>query len=492
MTSPVNSAPDWPSYSATGNPDDILRSTRVAAQFGVKIDSQDGQADGLALTNGSAVGTDASEAVAMAANASMARTHAERTSALPQPHDYLASGQSVSDLVSGKIDIGPIVNLMISKGVKTIHFPCGTYRVATTINLINNVSLSGDGFGTIFSIQMTSGSVVSGVAVSYVRIHDLCFQADVTRTSGEAIFLQDSFENRFWNIIFSNGSGRHWHNIHIAGSNGTHIVRVAGRGGGGDGIWVEGSSKYSQDTYISESGFDGYDSAPLHVSWSSGLYISAMDLLGGKVAGVLLDPDSSKSQEVDGFRGTAVLADSNKGPGWLLGGTGPITEFNITNCWGSTNGYTPGTLNVAGIAAGFVVTNPASNNVVVSSCEFHANTGTGIDFENGTHLSAIGNMVFMNSAGKSGGYPGINVGSNPNFVIIANNMSGAGGEAQNYQSGISQSAQNYGILSSLPTGDTGHYAIFTGNLATGNQTGGFSIPTSTSDPNIVAANNVGF
>lgn len=411
------------------------------------------------------------------AASTMPRTLAERAMSMPQPGDFLSSGQTVAQLISGQIDVGPIMNAMISAGVLTIHLPCGTYKLATQVQLANNVSISGDGACTILSVQTTAGDVISGASVQYTRVHDLTMQADVNRTSGGAITLHNSFENRISDVWFTAGTGAHWTDIYLDGANGTHIDRVSGRGANWDGIIATGTSQRSEDTYVSNSTFDGYGGAPIELAWASGVYLSRLDLLGGKNAGVFVDPASPA--EVDGVRATAVLADSNYGPGWRLDGSGAITEFNVTNCWGSTNG-------IGGNSSGFVALNPAINDLTIASSEFHANTNAGIDIENGNRITISGNMVFMNSLSGSAVAAGINIGANPNFLVVTYNQSGAGGEAQG---NASQSLQSYGIVSAQPASNTGHYALFGNNMATGNQTGGYSIATGT---NVTTSNNVGF
>lgn len=49
MTQPLNHTPAWRSYTATGNPTDIVSSPEVARELGSKIDAQDGQAVSLAI-----------------------------------------------------------------------------------------------------------------------------------------------------------------------------------------------------------------------------------------------------------------------------------------------------------------------------------------------------------------------------------------------------------------------------------------------------------
>lgn len=49
MTQPLNRTPAWRSYTATGNPTDIVSSPEVARELGSKIDAQDGQAVSLSI-----------------------------------------------------------------------------------------------------------------------------------------------------------------------------------------------------------------------------------------------------------------------------------------------------------------------------------------------------------------------------------------------------------------------------------------------------------
>lgn len=481
---------------------------KVASQGGTCTECtiSGGSVSGTAVVGGSATGTDTSNALATATGitwnasqgsgqiatitASMSRTPAERALTLPQPQDFLSSGQTPTQLVTGQIDIGPILNTMIVQGVIGIDLPCGLYKLKTKVVLANNVSITGHGACTVISVQDNTDDIFYGGNVQFTEISHLIIRADVTRTSGAAITYYNSFENRIHDVLFTNGVGEHWTDIFLSGANATHIDRVAGRGGGWNGITLTGTTLRTVDTYINASGFDGYGNAAIEFQWASGTYMSGMDLLGGKTAGVLIDP--VYPQEVDGLRATSVLADSNQGPGWALVGNGAITEFNITNCWGSTNGYVEGTLTYSAASQGFFIGNVNANNITVAHSEFHNNTAEGVSIANGTHISVVGNMVFMNSGAGIAKFPGIRVGASPNFLIVANNMSGAGGEAQNTHGGTSQSAQSYGIISELPAVDTGHYALFLGNVASGNQTGNFNIPTATAAPNIVSSNNVGF
>lgn len=447
-----------------------------------KLDTSNGVASNLTRTNGSDTNTDVSAAIVTAANSfaagTKARTPAERALSVAQPQDFLAPVQAVADVITAKIDIAPIINLMISLGINTINVPCGTYMVASQINLASNVSISGSGGCTILSVRMKSGDVISGIGVQYTSVHDLIIQADATRTKGSSIYFNNSFENRIYNIIFTNGIGKHWSDIYLDGANGTHIDRVAGRGGAWNGITLTGTTKRTEDTYIANSGFDGYGNAPLELIWASGAYLSDLDFLGGVSAGVMIDPQGQ--QEVDGLRGTAVLADSNYGPGWSFAGSGAITEINLTNCWAATNGIGGGN------ASGLEVINKAVNNLTVSNSEFHANTAAGINIDQGNRITLIGNMSFMNSTSGKGAFPGIKIGASPNFVIASYNQSGAGGEAQG---SASQSQQSYGLQSDMPGDDLGHYGVITGNIGTGNQMGGFRISTGT---NITQSNNVGY
>lgn len=411
------------------------------------------------------------------ATGTRARTLAERAMSMPQPQDFLSASQAVSDLITGSIDIGVIINAAETAGVRSIYLPCGTYKLATQITMVNNFTLQGAGACSVLSVQMLAGSGISGTAVQFLSLQDFAMQADVTRTGGAAISLTDTFETNIRNVFFTNGSGKHWSDIALSGANGTHMDHLTGRGGVYDGVYVTGGDKRSEDTYLTNSGFDGYGNASLEMNWASGFYATNLDILGGTVAGVLIDPGSST--EVDGVRMTNVLSDSNYGPGWSLTGSGAITEFNITNCWGSTNGIG------GAVAQGILIDNVNINSLAVESSEFHANTGTGIDIQQGTRIVINGNTVFMNSTAGSGLYPGINVGANPNFLSVTGNLTGAGGEAMG---AATVSLQNYGILS-VSNSSSGHYAAFTGNMATGNTTGGFSIATGT---NVTTSNNVGF
>ncbi|QDH14018.1 hypothetical protein E3E12_07320 [Formicincola oecophyllae] len=428
--------------------------------------------------------TDISLDTSTAQGAALARTEAERQSTFMEPQDFLnaSQGQTTAGLVQGQVDVGPIINTMLGQGVRSIYLPCGFYKLATTINLPSYAKLQGAGACTVLSLQSSTGDGIAGRNVSFTSLRDFTMEADVVKQSGAAIAYYNAFETGIENIPFTNGlvnnvQGLHYDNIYLEGANSTHISHVSGRGASHNGITATGRSKRAEDTYVTSSGFDSYGRAPLELIWASGVYLSSLDLLHGQAAGILVDPDISKSQEVDGLRATAVLGDSNIGPGWLLGGSGPITEFNITNCWGSTNGFKPGTMDSAGLAPaqGFALTNPAANGVTVASSEFHANTGAGIDIEQGTHIIVNGNAVYMNAYNNPKRFPGIYVGNLPDMVTVTNNQSGAGGEAQNIQGGTRTSLQSYGIQSSVQP--DGHVAQFEGNMGTGNQLGAFNIPT---------------
>lgn len=432
---------------------------------------------------------DVSSAPATAASSlvtgTSARTAAERAMSDPQPADFILAGQSVADLVTQKIELGAVLNAALAAGARHIRIPCGEYTISTTVALTGTQQIEGAGR----CVQLFVASPTADIFVvtgSYNSVGNFSITTAVTRTAGAVFRLSDAFHTVVDHVIVDRTSASvswYW-GLVVAGANDSHISDVEMRPGGTQSaIVLTGTDQRAEDTYLSLMNINGWQN-DVELQWSSGAYLSNMDLLGATGYGVLFDPGAG--QEVDGTRATQVLSDSNTQDGWHFGGTGGITETSLVNCWGATNGMSPGTSTIVANATGLNVTNPNTNNLSVTASEFHSNTAQGIYVGAGKNIVINGNSLFANGlAGAtsltSGGtmYDGIMIDVGASYVTANGNMGGVGG----INAGT-PSHQRY-LINNVSTG----YVTMIGNM--GNSDYGGAPVYSSVTTGVVSANNNG-
>ncbi|EHH68360.1 glycosyl hydrolase family 28-related protein [Gluconobacter morbifer] len=151
MAAVTNSYPNWPSFMATGNPANILPSTKVAAQFETKIDAEDGQAENTQLYTPAISGGTASDLTIKATGGTVFRTLENLLGGLLSICDFGA-------IADGEFDCAPAINLALASGVSAIFIPPGTYYCASTIIIPPNVALYGMS-GPIMSNPPTKGCI---------------------------------------------------------------------------------------------------------------------------------------------------------------------------------------------------------------------------------------------------------------------------------------------------------------------------------------------
>lgn len=419
-------------------------------------------------------GTDVRQGVTTARNslstATMPRTIAERAMTDAQPQDFLSEGQSVSDLVNRKIDVGALINRAFAAGVARVRLPCGNYLITTTIRMGSMKTLMGDGMCTAL-FSTSSNEDVLDVSGAFSSIRDLRFVNASTKSGGAVIAAVKTFHLAIDHIAIDaiTPTTYWWNGIALYGANDTHIndseIRPAGRN---SAIQLSGTSATgrSEDSYVTHTNLNGWQNN-FELSWASGNYLSNMDILSARKFGVLFDP--SPSQEVDGTRASQVLSDSNTADGWRFDGSGPITETALTNCWSSTNGYRQKSAIIIALADGLHVINPNTNNLTVLSSEFHANTAHGVEISAGKNILLSGNTLFMNGAAgrvstvdtkeySLNSYSGIFIDTAASYVTAIYNIGGMGGVsnvgAVNHQRYLIDNASVNYVTISLNMGNT--------------------------------------
>lgn len=437
---------------------------------------------------------DTSAAIATSANGIASRTIGERAGTDVQPQDFLATGQAQADLINNKIDVGALINKAFAAGVWRVHLPCGNYLISTTITMSGYQSLIGDGMCTALSSNTSQGDVLD-VAGSFNTVRDVRF-VNATKKSGGAVIAATSTFHLVIDHIDIDATATNvpwWNGIALYGANDTHIndseIRPAG---GNSGIQMSGTSNSgrTEDTYIEHTNINGWET-DLELAWASGNYLSNMDVLSATGVGILFDPSSS--QEVDGTRASQVLSDSNNSDGWRVAGAGPITETTLTNCWGATNGYEPGSSTINALSDGIHILNSKTNNFSVVASEFHANTAHGIEVTAGSNIIISENSLFMNgTAGITSAndtseyskntYYGIFLDTGASNVNVNGNMGGLGG----VENVGTTNHQKYLIDSA-----SGSYITMTGNMGQGHWGNAVTNVTASSTGNVVNANNNG-
>jgi len=370
--------------------------------------------------------------------ATMARTTAERDMTDAQPQDFLQQGQFLSDLRHRKIDVGAVINRAFAAGAQRVRIPCGDYLITTTIKVSDRQTLMGDGMCTALFASGSEGDVIDAKG-SFATIRDIRLVNAHTKSGGAVIAANQTFHLVIEHIDIDSidVDTTWWNGIALYGANDTHIndseIRPGGRNAA---VQLSGTPETgrSEDSYISHTNINGWKTN-LELSWSSGAYLSNMDVLSAKGSGVLFDPSSS--QEVDGTRAVQVLSDSNEREGWFFAGVGAITETNLSNCWSATNGYLPNSSKVANSVDGLLVSNERVDNLTISGSEFHSNTGNGININVGKNIIIMGNSLFMNGVAGAAALPdliqekreydGILIEKGASHVLINSNIGGYGG-----------------------------------------------------------------
>lgn len=335
----------------------------------------------------------------------------------------------LSDIVSVKdyganadSDLGAIINLMITNGIKNIYIPNGNWNINTTINVnVNNIMIEGAGHGTILSSTNSSSPLLELNAVSDIIISNITLSTSVDRNV-PLMYNTNTFRCFFNNFMCLEGSGKDYGAVTLDGCNDTHFTdcEFHSSSGIGNGLFLTGTSQRCEDTFISNMNIVGYN-VGIYLDWSSGNYFSNMDILSNNSQGILFQPASN--HEVDGTRCVNILSDGNTSNGWEFSGSGTITETSLCGCWGSTNGDSGAN------SDGLYISNGNVNGLTIIGFEAHSNTANGIAIENGSNINISGSTIFHNglNATTNTQYQGIMIDTLASFVVVSNNVIGRGG-----------------------------------------------------------------
>lgn len=333
---------------------------------------------------------------------------------------------SVLDWCAPGADIGAAINAMFAAGINAVYLPSGTYTLTTTIVMTqNHQSIRGAGQSTIINVAVPNGPGISAVFLSDLILSELTFQPTINLTS-PVISWQNTFRCFMTHVVMEEGPGLLNGGVVLLAANDTHITDCEFHTNAqyGYGIHIAPfNNSRCEDTYITNVNINGFENG-MYIEWSSGLYLSGMDVLSAANQGIYFNP--ALAYECDGTRASRVLCDSCTGSGWTFGGVGAITETCLTNCWGSTNGSTQGS---GSDADGLYISNPNVNNLVIVGFEAHRNTANGIGIEAGTNISIVGGSLFNNGVNgtSSNVFYGLIIDTNAKNVTVGKCIGGTGG-----------------------------------------------------------------
>jgi hypothetical protein len=392
--------------------------------------------------------------------------------------DFGAVGDGVTDDTDA-------IQAAIDSGAKRIYFPTSTYKISSTITIIDPVSLVGD--GPKDTVIRQTGANAGGF--------DFAFPSLVQGGGIQGITVE---AGNGWVTSGFQGSGSTGIGIRVVNSNGKFYAENYGVHNFDTAVSVLGSFYTTWRNFehmfcttsgiilnksgttigagnwfgfgkISNFGFTGTNtsSAGIRLLAGGGDFFNFIDATTFN-NGVLIQPPSG-SQVLYPFFDN-VLADTCLSDNWVIDGTSDkVWSVQCVGCWGaySTNG------------AGLVTKGANLDSVRWNGGRLRENGTQGWSHQGGINVEIVGTDITSNSKLSSNTYDG---------VLVAANVSSWGIETcriGNYASSLSGHANNI----SISAGTSQNFRIVANDLSNPGA-GKVSINNGTSSSNFVVLNNL--
>lgn len=409
-----------------------------------------------------------SSGTAIATGSTTARSLANRFADVLNVKDFGAIGNGVTDDTAA---IQAAINFAISAGGTQVYFDTGNYLVSSTITINGSVSLYGIFERSRIRANFSNGDVlVVNGATSEVDFSGLLIESNVgKRTGGYYINFVSANTSRIYNCQFSNGymgvgyTGEQtaWHKIYNSRfiSNKHMGINISG--------WSAASSSGNVDVVIS----DCYIAGEIADNTYHGIYISAIGDISLRHVSTGFCNNGLTISPITGRRAQAVfltdcLFDLGQGYGiYCYTALGAIHLLSISQTWVATNFgggiYLGGSGSVSQVNLSDVYCSNNNGNglTIDSNCE-------NITINGGSFASNVNNGIFVAANVTNFMIRGAICG--PTGEFVANNGYGiyiASGTSNNYIVSNNQLAGN--TAGSFFDGGTGTNKITYPNLGVG-------------------------
>lgn len=471
---------------------------QVPVDFSQNIGKYYNKSNGIAPLDGNGnitnpVTSDTSNSTTITTGATVSRTLADRQTDFVNAVDYLPTGQSVVDLMTGKIDAEPTIAAALATG-KSVELPCGYYVLnepLPTLTQFGQALFGTTQSCTTIAVDFSSGDVIKYTS-SYQSIHDIEFYITKQMTSGAIIHAYKSGTSQIYNLNIQGGV---YNGIVVDGANGTHITNVvlqppflpgvtppnpqsSSAYAGNSGIVLTGDTNtgtLSVDTFINDVNISQYKFG-VYMDYASGVYSgSGVDIVGS-LHGIIFSP--SETETVNGVQFANVLSDTSYGDNWYFTGSGLINEIMCVNCWASSS--------ISGSGLFSDNTNSGSGQITFTGSTFLNNYGQGVNLNGMANWNFTNDIIEMNSREGSGKTPDVGIYKNAgDFIRIQNSFIGKGGR-------IAALGASTNTTYAVDAGsyNTNYHLLLSGNQTSGHISGGMIFNTSASRP-VVSVNNQG-
>ena len=352
------------------------------------------------------------------------------------------------------------------RGVR-VYFPSGIYLIGSALTALsgNGIVLYGEGRGaTTINVNFASGDVINlGAGTAFNEVHDLQFNANVTRASGAFINTNGANDVQIYNFAMTGafvGISVSSSSIKVTIENGEINSTVATTGV--SILVVNGSAG---DTYIGPRIIMSNSSgarplAGVRIQQTGHTQITGCNVTNC-VSGLQIDPQAN--QDVTYVWCTDTLWDSCGSQALLINpanaATARVRSVRFQSSWFSGTASGPG-VNATSAGASAIV-----DDIMFENCRFLNNNTHGFTLAFGTNFHIVDSTIAGNSQAGAQANDGINVAAGITDFQILNNRIGPVGTATN--------TQRYGIL--ITSGASDRFQIINNDLrgnGNGSGTGG--------------------
>lgn len=380
----------------------------------------------------------------------------------PTTSPYNADNTGVKD-VQGAFS-SAIADLAAAGGGRLL-IPPGSFRLASKlVTTASQIEIEGAGPSLSRIVGDFNGDDIvcfgdGSANPNFCSISNLRIDGgSTTRTSGAAVRFRNGYRmacrnvytpvNHYTSLQLDGGSGQFIYEVHdCLFATGSYGIRIGVAGG------------LTQDSRITNTTIGGQTVAGMDLNFMSGGYFDSVSILSCGL-GISSQPGANQYATANFFNST--ITDGSTAQGWLLkpsSASGSISDWNITNSWGSNNGAEGAKLD--------------ANGGKISGVAFDAfravdNQTHGINLFDAREVTMANCHVLCNSQAGLGTYHGLTVAAGVSRFSVTGGIYGIGGRLY-VASGTNK--QGYGIVVNAGTSD--NYAI-QGVIALGNVTASIS------------------